>query len=35
LDVASTWAGRMLDSATVFKGLDARVEVLLVKLAKG
>jgi 4-amino-4-deoxy-L-arabinose transferase-like glycosyltransferase len=34
LDVASTWAGRMLDSATVFKGLDARVEVLLVKLPR-
>jgi hypothetical protein len=34
-DPASTWTGRILDSATVFKGLDARVEVMLIKLSRG
>jgi hypothetical protein len=33
LDPVSTWRGRILNTASVFKGVDGRVEVLLVKLA--
>ncbi|MGH7797420.1 MAG: ArnT family glycosyltransferase [Candidatus Binatia bacterium] len=33
LDPASTWPARILDTATVYRGIDRRIEVVLVKLS--